>query len=35
MENWSIGKRKSGCEGFHEESVNNNALTSRLYREKS
>jgi len=27
MENWSIGKRKSGCEGFQEPSLNNNALT--------
>jgi len=25
--NWSIGKRKSGCEGFQEPSLNNNALT--------
>ena len=27
MENWSIGKRKSRCEGFQEPSLNNNVLT--------
>ena len=27
MEDWSIGKRKSGCEGFQKPSLNNNALT--------